>query len=292
HRMLSKDGRTRRVFRSNVSPVFGTDGKAERALVVASDITALRREERFRESSFQMARLVSAEAALDVLAWEGLAIAITASAASGGAVLIGAPGALREAARVGVGVPPDALALAEECMGALAPVARDGVQALPLVERGEAMGALVLASGEEAEPGGPLASQLAVGIRRSLFEQRLKEYAAELESRVESRTSELQAKSEEMESFLYSVSHDLKAPLISIEGYAQGLEEDYGGLLEGEGKLYLERIRKNASLMERLILDILELSRIGRIREAPEDLDTDELLALIAARVEDRFDAV
>lgn len=117
----------------------------------------------------------------------------------------------------------------------------------------------------------------------------LQEYAAELESRVEARTAELQAKSEEMESFLYSVSHDLKAPLISIEGYAQGLEEDYGALLEGDGKLYLERIRKNASLMERLILDILELSRIGRFREAAQEIDANEILALIAARVDDKF---
>lgn len=123
-------------------------------------------------------------------------------------------------------------------------------------------------------------------------EGRYRNLAAELESRVEARTSELRAKSDEMESFLYSVSHDLKAPLISIEGYAQGLEEDFGPLLDEEGKRYLERIRKNASLMERLILDILELSRIGRIRETPEDLDLNEILGTIAARVEDRFAAV
>src|SRR5439155_5799346 len=170
-----------------------------------------------------------------------------------------------------------------------APALARGARALPLVERGEAMGALVLASEEDVDALASLASQLAVGIRRSLFEQRLKEYAAELESRVEARTAELQSKSEEMESFLYSVSHDLKAPLISIEGYAQGLEEDYGSLLDGDGKLYLERIRKNASLMETLILDILELSRIGRIRETLQDVDLDAVLAGIAARLEDRY---
>jgi signal transduction histidine kinase len=92
-----------------------------------------------------------------------------------------------------------------------------------------------------------------------------------------------------MESFLYSVSHDLKAPLISIQGYAQSLEEDFGQQLAEDGRFYLERIRRNATLMESLILDILELSRIGRIREHPEDVDMDGLMGGIAARLGDRF---
>src|SRR5690348_18193757 len=65
--------------------------------------------------------------------------------------------------------------------------------------RGEALGALVVEShdrqSEDALP--TLASQLGVGIRRSLFEARLQEYASELESRAEERseehTSELQS---------------------------------------------------------------------------------------------------
>jgi signal transduction histidine kinase len=136
-----------------------------------------------------------------------------------------------------------------------------------------------------------LASQLAVGIRRSLFEERLREHAASLEARVAERTAELTEKNQEIESFLYSVSHDLKAPLISIQGYAQSLEEDYAAALAGEGAQWLGRIRKNATLMESLILDILELSRIGRVREQTEDVEMDPVLREAGAAISDRLRA-
>ncbi|HWH09097.1 MAG TPA: PAS domain-containing protein, partial [Candidatus Thermoplasmatota archaeon] len=220
HLAVGRDGQ-RHVFRSNLSPIFGPDGRAMRVLVVSRDVTTQEREERLREQSFLMARLVSEAAGLDRLAREGLAIVLSAVGASRGAVYIQAAEGLRLAASAGAEGREAASAAVRE--GRV--VERGDLLGVPLLERGEALGALVLdrqgAAGER-EALTALASQLAVGIRRSLFEQRLREYASELEARVAARTAELQAKNEEIESFLYSVSHDLKAPLISIEGYAEG----------------------------------------------------------------------
>jgi PAS domain S-box-containing protein len=296
HGVVSRDGSTR-LLRSNFSPVFGKDGSVQRVLVVASDITSERRQERFRDASFQMARLVSEESTLETIAEKGLGVALAAGPFLRGALYITTGDKLREMASASMGpsdAPWDRAAtrrLAEQAVGTRTTVRDRDVVAVPLLERGEALGALVVEShdrqSEDALP--TLASQLGVGIRRSLFEGRLKEYASELESRVEERTAELHAKNEEMEQFLYSVSHDLKAPLISIEGYAEALDEEFGRAITGDGKLYLERIRKNATLMESLILDILELSRIGRVRENAETIDMDRLVADVKARFEERL---
>jgi signal transduction histidine kinase len=300
HGVVARDGSTR-LLRSNLSPVFGKEGEIARVLVVASDITAERRQERFRESSFQMARLVSEESAVETIAIRGLQVILAAGPFDRGALYVVLGGALREIAAASPTAPGERAAapgwdaqaarrLAEQAVAARAPAREHDLAAVPLLERGEALGALVVASRErESEDALPtLARQLAVGIRRSLFEARLKEYASELESRVEERTAELHAKNEEMEQFLYSVSHDLKAPLISIEGYAEALQEDYAAVLQGEAPTYLERIRKNATLMESLILDILELSRIGRIRGTTELVDVDRVAADVKARFEER----
>jgi len=297
HGVIARDGTTR-LLRSTMSPVFGKEGKVQRVLVVASDITSERRQERFRESSFQMARLVSEESTVEALAERGLAVVLAAGPFPRGALYTKAGPVLRETATAALdgalGGPwdhPTAHRLAEQAVATGATVRERAMVAVPLLERGEALGALVVQSTErQSEDALPtMASQLAVGIRRSLFEARLKDYASELETRVEERTAELHAKNEEMEQFLYSVSHDLKAPLISIEGYAEALEDEYKTVLHGEAKLYLERIRKNATLMESLILDILELSRIGRIRDNVETIDLDKLVADVGARFEERF---
>ena len=306
HRVLARDGATRTVL-TTFSPIFEGGDAPARVLGVARDVTQERRQELIRDKAFQMARLVSEEARLQPLASRGLALMLDVVGLRQGVAAIGTGDALREAAAAGAPLAPEAQdalrRLVAEATGAPEPrrATLPGgafAFALPLLERGEALGAIALvgeagpaqgAVDENLDVLAALASQLAVGLRRSLFEARLQGYAAELETRVAERTRELTEKSQEMESFLYSVSHDLKAPLISIQGYAQSLEEDYARALEGDGAFYLERIRRNATLMESLILDILELSRIGRIREHPEDVDLDALLAGIGARLGDRF---
>ncbi|MGH7457299.1 MAG: histidine kinase dimerization/phospho-acceptor domain-containing protein, partial [bacterium] len=69
---------------------------------------------------------------------------------------------------------------------------------------------------------------------------------------------------EELENLVYVISHNLKTPVISIQGFANILEEEVGPSLEIEHRHFLERIRKNASAMEKMVLDLLEFSRLGR----------------------------
>ncbi len=93
----------------------------------------------------------------------------------------------------------------------------------------------------------------------------------ELEKRVKERT-------EDLESFSYSVSHDLRTPLRAINGYADILEEDYGTVLDVEGKRLLGKVKSNAKKMGVLIDDLLTFSRLGRKGITKSKVDMDKLL--------------
>lgn len=108
---------------------------------------------------------------------------------------------------------------------------------------------------------------------------------AELERRVLNRTSDLELANEELAAFSYSVSHDLRAPLRSIHGFSQALEEDYGDKLDDDGKDFIKRVCEATGRMERLIDDMLKLSRINRNEMEFSDIDLSASAETIASRL-------
>ena len=120
---------------------------------------------------------------------------------------------------------------------------------------------------------------------RKRVEAEMRNLNAELEARVTERTAELQARHREMEAFTYSVSHDLKAPLRGIDGYSRLLQTDHAGVLNDEGRFFVETIRKATVHMGRLIDDLLAYSRVERSRPSLLPIDP---LALILQTVAER----
>lgn len=114
---------------------------------------------------------------------------------------------------------------------------------------------------------------------------RIRRRAEELEQQVTERTRQLVEKAEELEAFVYTISHDLKAPVISLQGLASLLQAELGGNLSPNAAFYLERIQANAEQMQRLIAELLELSRIGRLREPRRSVPMRELVEEVLAEL-------
>lgn len=70
------------------------------------------------------------------------------------------------------------------------------------------------------------------------------------------------ASNHELEAFSYSVAHDLRAPLRTIDGFCQILEEEYADKLDPTGKGHFARVRSAAQHMGSLIDSLLGLARI------------------------------
>jgi PAS domain S-box-containing protein len=114
-------------------------------------------------------------------------------------------------------------------------------------------------------------------------QEEIRRLNAELEQRVVERTAQLEAANKELEAFSYSVSHDLRAPLRSIDGFSQALQEDYGEKVEGQGKDYIRRIHAATKRMAELIDALLTLSRVTRSEIRLEKLSLSKLAQTIAA---------
>ncbi len=112
---------------------------------------------------------------------------------------------------------------------------------------------------------------------------------ARLLAETQSQATALREKNAELDSFVYTVSHDLKAPLVTIQGMSSLVLEDYADKLDEDGKHYLHRIVANTQTMERLILDLLSLSRIGREAHAPEDVPLRDLVSDILEDLGERI---
>lgn len=117
----------------------------------------------------------------------------------------------------------------------------------------------------------------------------LRKHAADLELRVQQRTASLQDTFHSLESLCYSIAHDLRAPLRAIAGYTDILGEDYEKLVDERGKEYLWRVKAAAARMDLLILDLLQLGRVGSAEIAPADLQLEPIAQRVLAQMHEEI---
>jgi PAS domain S-box-containing protein len=88
----------------------------------------------------------------------------------------------------------------------------------------------------------------------------------------------LRERNEDLVRFVYTVSHDLKSPLVTIQTFLGFLEKDLEKADPERVKTDIGYIQRAAAKMLELLEELLELSRIGRKMNPPEDVPFAELV--------------
>jgi PAS domain S-box-containing protein len=103
------------------------------------------------------------------------------------------------------------------------------------------------------------AVQAIYGLLTDITEQRI------TQQRMQGISESPAARSDAVEEFTRVVSHDLKEPLITIAGYTKLVLDGCTGL-DDESRDHLNTVMRSSVRMRQLIDDLLNLSRIGRVR--------------------------
>jgi PAS domain S-box-containing protein len=166
----------------------------------------------------------------------------------------------------------------------------EGMQSLvniPLLARGLLIGMLNLAANtlnafkpEHVDIATEVADQIAVMIQQARLHEQVQRHADELEIRVAERTRELSIANEQLkeldrakDQFVSNVSHELRTPLANLKLYLSLLDQGRTDKREE----YMQTLRREHGRLDKMIEDLLDLSRLDlgvtQIQPAPTDLN-------------------
>lgn len=120
---------------------------------------------------------------------------------------------------------------------------------------------------------------------RKHAEDELCSFNESLELLVQKRTKELTSATEELAALITAMSHDLQTPLRGIAGFAHALHEDYGDLLDIQGRAYLDRVQESCLRAGDTIDTILELSRLSRCVLTVSSVNLSDIVTSVLAEL-------
>jgi signal transduction histidine kinase len=200
--------------------------------------------------------------------------------------------------------------------------------ALPLLVSGDLLGVLICLTDHERRFSANhvqflsvMATQAAVAIRNAQLYEKTRDQAVALEKSSESKDellevlarqkeelshlntglqteiaergrarAEIAAKNRDLETLLYVTSHDLREPLRAIENFSRIVHDRYKNQLDEKGQDFLQRVIQGAQRLNRLLDDILALSRSQRIGPPAEIVDGQAIVIEALKRLEGKID--
>jgi signal transduction histidine kinase len=104
--------------------------------------------------------------------------------------------------------------------------------------------------------------------------------------------SRLVQRNKDLETLVYIISHDLKEPLRSIRTFTDLLATEHAEHLNREGLDLLERLGRNSFRLDKLINEVLELSRAQQLEVPDRGTDGRALVMQAIAQLQDALDAL
>ncbi|CAN5362926.1 hypothetical protein BH11BAC3_BH11BAC3_06760 [soil metagenome] len=98
------------------------------------------------------------------------------------------------------------------------------------------------------------------------------------EKELQRKVEELASSNQELEHFAFVASHDLQEPLRMVTRFLTQLKKNYESVLDDRAKDYIKFAVDGAVRMRQIILDLLEYSRIGRVKQPAETVNSNEVV--------------
>ncbi len=118
-----------------------------------------------------------------------------------------------------------------------------------------------------------------IGATRDVSDRKESEaLLLELNNRLKQRADELAASNVELERFAYIASHDMQEPLRMITSFLQLFKKKYEDHIDETAEQYINFAVDGADRMKKLIMDLLEYSRVGSNKDDIAEIDTNILL--------------
>src|SRR6185436_8171448 len=122
---------------------------------------------------------------------------------------------------------------------------------------------------------------------RKMVEAELARVAVEREE----LNMDLKRSNDELEQFAYVASHDLSEPLRAISGPVSLLARRYQGQLDADADRFIGFAVDGCERMQKLINDLLAVSRVGRIEMKISRVDTNALVGTVLGALQPATEA-
>src|SRR5215211_6525256 len=129
-------------------------------------------------------------------------------------------------------------------------------------------------------------ARLLPAIERERKDAEIRHLQREVETERQALVARLEAINAEIERFTYIAFHDLRAPLVTIKGFVGALKQDLETKRHDQVQRDIQRIETAADTMDKILSDLLEFARIGRVRRPTEDVNVRQLVQEVLQRLD------